>query len=449
MLNSMFQSSMKFFVLDTNVLLHDPESLHVFEEHIVILHRLVLKELDKKKNEPGLVGRNARLIAKKILTLNLEAAEVVINKQGGLLVIDKESKVKDKEDHDLQLLKYCGQLSQQFPENKVVLVTKDNYLRIHALLDGVKAEDYKHDYISEVYTGCQTTVVPGEVVDGIYDAKELSALEVYDSVSELQPNEFITLVDDTNAKHTALCRLDSDLKKLKLIDTSSNTTVCGVRPINTEQQFALDALLDPNIKLVTITGATGSGKTLLSLAAGLHLVETGCFERVYVSRKEVAVDDYQGYQPGDSKQKTDPWMAGVYCCLNEISKKMVRDYKSASYSNTTELYRYYTEEARILEPIPIAYIRGTTRQGFVLIEEAQNLRPSVLKAIITRAGKNCKLVVIGDIKQIDNEAGRFIDSYNNGLSVLIEKFKNSKLHAHIALSKTVRSALANEAEKRL
>lgn len=437
----------KIFILDTNVLLHATESLEVFQEHEVIIHLTVLNELDRKKNEPGLIGRNARTIANKLLDYAKVGAlneGVIVNPHGGTVKIDVKMPFGlSGVGTDDFLIGYAGLVQEQVKDKEVVLVSKDKYLQIKAKTLGVYVEDYLHDHAEEVYEGHINQPTTAEAINTIYREKSLPLPEVINNYKELPANLCITL---NHGNSSALCVVNTKTSSLDLVSTYNGCCVVGLKPMNAEQRYLLHLLLDPDIHLVTVAGATGSGKTLLALAAGIQQQESGLYDKVIVTRKEVAVGGNKtGFLPGDEQEKAGPWMKGIFGCLDKIAKNHISVNTRGAYNHADKPYQCYTIPG-IVTPEPLDYVRGTTFEGYTVIDEAQNFHKDDLKTLITRAGKNCKVVVCGDLGQIDT---KFLDRYSNGLSYVIDKFKGWERYAHITLKKTVRSELAKEAEQRL
>lgn len=440
----------KIFVLDTNVLLHTAESLKVFKEHMVDIHWVVLEELDRKKSDFGLVGKNARAISNQLVSLCdqdiRQGAE--INAEGGLVRVSNEffgiPEGIALADVDNFLLNYCYNL-QRTTTDQVVLITKDHNLYIKAASRKVLCELYYNDNVDEHYSGLKKLTVPAEVVSAIYAEKEISLYEAFDSNATVLPNMCVTLINEMDPQRAALCVVDSKCKRLKLISTSNSCSILGVKPVNAEQRYALHLLSDPNISLVTISGATGSGKTLLSLASGIQQVEKQLYETVIIARKEVGVGGARpAFLPGNEQEKLMPWLRGVDICLNKIARTHQPNIEKAMVGEMNSAAEYYRMTG-IVTPTTVDYVRSVTFDGFMLLEEAQNFHKADIKTLITRAGK-CKIAITGDVKQIDD---RFLDQHNNGMTHVINKMKGWESYAHIELTETVRSELAKVAEKRL
>lgn len=447
----------KTLVIDTNVLLHHPESIFVFEDNRVVISLAVINELDRKKSESGLIGKHARQVAHILLDLCLKAAAsnngetpltgITLNEAGGQLVIPETS--LDINRLDCSVDDYLIGLADRMPG---IIVSKDNYLRVKATVCGVPNETYEHDRVTENYTGHIGALAPSDLIDDLYQSVKsntsYSLMEVFDNTKGLYPNQCLTLTSETDPKQTALCIIDKKVKTFSMIKTFNGVQACNIKPLNAEQRYALHLLLDPEIKLVTINGSTGSGKTMLSLAGGIQGACDTLYENVIVTRQEVAVGgERQAFLPGDKQEKQDPWLAGIYHCLNKIAKVHQPNLGSAMSDGIDRPYKFYIVND-IVSPEVLAYIRGCTYDSYITVTEAQNCHPSILKTVVTRAGKYAKVVLEGDVKQIDCVTPRFLDEHTNGLTVTIDRWKGSEMYGHISLQKNVRSALSMEAENR-
>ncbi len=448
----------KTFVIDTNVLLHDPDAIYAFAENEVVVSLAVVGELERKKNEPGLVGKHARQVASMLLAIaqseqaqdgGLSRGVTIPNGAGGTLVIpgDLLGMPENVDEYLIDLAERLG----------AILITKDNYMRVKSHVRSVLNADYENDRVVENYTGHVEALASSDLIDCLYSGvrnhtfEEISLLEVFDSTKGLYPNQCLTIVSETDPKQTALCIIDKKVKNFSLIKTFNGIKACGIKPLNAEQRYALHLLLDPEITLVTINGSSGSGKTTLSLAAGIQGTIDGNYDNVIVTRKEVAVGgERQPWLPGDLKQKQDPWLKGIYNCLSTIAKTHQPNLDKAFSSGINRPYEYYLPEcADIVHPESIAYARGATFDAFIILTEGQNLHPAELKTLVTRAGKRAKVVLEGDPKQIDcDPSTRYLDEFTNGLSVTVDKWRGYEAYGHITLSKNVRSELSMEAEKR-
>jgi PhoH-like ATPase len=417
---------MKRFIIDTCVLLDNPNCLFTFEDNEVIIAPCVINELDSKKSEPGVLGRNSREVSRILLGLLQQPGHNI------KLYNDSEDNIEVKvDDYLIALSLYL----------EAIIVTKDNNMVLKSIARGAQAELYYNDSIESTYTGHQEVGVDLRLIDKIHQNKtqlfpiEQLGIEVY-------PNEFLTLYVEGNPKQTALCVVDSTAKAYRLIQLHSR--VQGINALNREQKFALEALLNPEIELVVISGETGSGKTLLSLAAGIDQVYRQMYESVIVTRKEVGVgSERTPWLPGDLRNKQDPWLEGIYGCLNQISKVSASS-RDINPGDINAPYEYFLQSG-IVEPKSLDYVRGATYNSYMILEEAQNFHRKELKTLTTRAGKPAKIVIIGDPHQID---ANYLNEHNNGLAVSIEVWKDWDKSAYVNLPKTERSELAKESSKR-
>jgi PhoH-like ATPase len=431
----------KNFVLDTNVLLHDPNALFKFEDNHVFIPITVIEELDHFKKDLNMLGRNARTVSKYIDRLrglgNLSDGVPLEN--GGMLKI---AFVEEGARHlppelrgdlaDNQLLGVAMTMHSREKEVPIVVITKDTNLRIKADALGIRAEDYESDRvdIDELYRGVREVPAAKEFIDRFYAAGECAPPP---GAEDLFPNEYVVL-RDASAGSSALARHDHASGKIRLLPAMKED-VWGVRPRNKEQHFALDILLDDSVKLVTLAGKAGTGKTLLAIAAGLRKTsDEEVYQRMLVSRPVLPMGKDLGFLPGDVEEKLKPWMQPIFDNVEYLfgSNRKKRQGGVRGYQELMNL--------GILEIEPLTYIRGRSIPNqFIIVDEAQNLSPHEVKTILTRAGENSKVVLTGDPYQIDNP---FVDSSSNGLSHAVEKFKGEAMAGHVLLVKGERSPLA-------
>lgn len=428
----------KFYILDTNVLLHDAGSLFAFQDNDVIIPIVAIEELDRFKKDLNEIGRNARQVSRILDNLRKRGSLVdgIDVESGGSLRIFIPSRNTTSLPTELILNKADNQIlsvAMEFKESgdkPVVLVTKDTNLRIKAEALGITAMDYETDKveISELYEGILRMAVPPDFVDRFYSEEKI----IIDD-RHLMPNEGVVLEDSSDPKHTALARYDGDKKCLVPLSLPKEG-VWDIYPRNVEQKFALDMLLNDSIKLVSLAGKAGTGKTLLALAAGLKkTADDGKYIRLLVSRPIFPLGRDIGYLPGDIMEKLTPWMQPIFDNLELI---FGGDEKGRGKHHR---YRELINQG-ILEIEPLTYIRGRSiPKQYIIIDEAQNLTPHEIKTIITRAGENTKIVITGDPYQIDNP---YIDSSSNGLTYVVERFKEENIAAHVTLTRGERSALA-------
>jgi PhoH-like ATPase len=429
----------KNYILDTNVLLHDPNSLVNFEEHNVLVPIEVIEEIDRFKRESTELGRNARMVSRMLDGFRGEGSlsSGVELPNGGKLKIafqkshghDGQAEVFAKDSVDNRILSLAASIQKAQPKNATILVSKDINLRIKANALGLLAEDYENDrvFITDLYTGMIDLTVPA---DKMASFRSNSELELNGGKTYF-PNEYCTLTDETNPKKTALTKVDtSGIRLVPIIDCREG--VWGIKPRNREQNFALDALLDDRVKLVTLMGKAGTGKTLLAMAAGLkRTVLDREFRRLVVARPTISMGKELGFLPGSLEEKLAPWMQPIHDALEMLSDlNMGHDHRRSG-----DLMR---SGSIVVEAL--SYIRGRSiANQFMIIDEAQNLTPLEAKTIITRVGHGTKIVFTGDPYQIDNP---YVDSSSNGFNYVISRFRDQAIAAHIELQKGERSELA-------
>ncbi|MGC8743785.1 MAG: PhoH family protein [Verrucomicrobiia bacterium] len=427
-------SIVKNYILDTNVLLHDPNSLMSFQENNVLIPIEVIEEIDKFKRESTDLGQNARTVSRTLDELRSKgrlSEGVKLPNNGCLRVVFVNNGFPSlvRENADNRILALALQLKKEKPEMPTIIVSKDINLRIKADAMGIEAEDYETDRvrIQDLYTGTFELEVNPQELTAFRNYGELELPEE----SNYFPNEYCTLIDKTNHKRTSLARVDQKAKKLIPIYDCKDG-VWGIKPKNREQQFALDALLDDRIKLVTLMGKAGTGKTLLAMAAGLKCTaQDRQYRRLVVARPTVSVGRELGFLPGTLEEKLDPWMQPIHDALELLADLNM----GSDLRRPAELMRSGTIVVEAL-----SYIRGRSiANQYMIIDEAQNLTPLEVKTIITRVGNGTKIVFTGDPYQIDNP---YVDSSSNGFNYLVIKFRKEAIAAHVELQRGERSELA-------
>lgn len=436
----------KFFVLDTNVILHDHDCLFQFADNDVVIPITVLEELDNFKKGNESIHYQAREFVRVIDTLDggkLFEGGVKISKDLGKLHVmlsppfhpDLGSSFDPtKADHQILNTAYTLYVMQR--RRNVVLVTKDVNLRTKAKALGLPAQDYATDKIKDIetlYKGKRALLdLPQNIIDRILADGSID-FDMLPIESALVPNEYLLL---RGPKKSALATFQHANLKIRKVEKAN---AYGIKPRNAEQAFALDALLNPDIQLVTIGGKAGTGKTLLALAAALEL--NADFQQIYLARPVVPLSNKDlGFLPGDIKSKLDPYMQPLFDNLSVIKGLF------AKQSPENELIATLQHDEK-LKINALSYIRGRSlSKTFFIIDEAQNLTPHEVKTIITRAGEGTKIVLTGDVFQIDHP---YLDAQSNGLSYLIEKMQGQELYAHITLEKGERSHLAELASNLL
>ncbi|MEK5477062.1 PhoH family protein [Paenibacillus sp. FSL R5-0407] len=434
----------KIFVLDTNVLLHDPNAIFAFDEHEVVIPAVVLEEIDSKKRNAEEIGRNARRVSRLLDGLREigHLHDGVLLESGGRLKVElnhrsflKVQEMFGEITNDNRILAVALNYHLEQQDNNeprsVVLVSKDVLVRIKADVLGLNAQDYLSDRTagpSDLYSGYSTLKVHPSVIDEFYSYRYLPIKPLGLSYN-LYPHEFVILKDEMGTGKSALLRVNWDASKLEPLYLS-NDPVWGISARNAQQRMALELLLNDEIPLVTITGKAGTGKTLLALAAGLLKVEDDHkYKKLLIARPVVPMGKDIGYLPGEKDEKLRPWMQPIYDNLE---------------------YLFDTKKSGDIEKIlmglgsiqveALTYIRGRSIPGqFIIVDEAQNLTRHEVKTIVSRVGEGSKIILMGDPEQIDHP---YLDSASNGLTYLVERFKEQGISGHITLEKGERSKLA-------
>jgi PhoH-like ATPase len=442
--------SKKVFILDTNVILHDPTCLHQFQENDVVIPLTAIEEIDHFKRGSQVINLNAREFARTLDLLtgkNLFNGGVSLGEGKGVVQVAiarglcPEIQEVFKEDNpDHRILSTAFSLHKDAGDRRhVVLVTKDVNMRMKAKALGIRAEDYTTDRVHSLdalYSGKEIIEdVDGESIESLHRAPfELPAeLFAENYKCELIPNKYFIL---RNSVRSVLAHYDAGAKMLRKVDKAQ---VSGIKPRNAEQIFAVDVLTRPSIPLVTLTGKAGTGKTLLALASAVAMRRD--YRQIYVARPLVPLSNKDmGYLPGDVESKLAPYMQPIWDNLKVIQNQYAEE--DRQYHQFDQMIR---DEKLVIEPL--SYIRGRSLQKIIfIVDEAQNLTPHEIKTIITRAGEGVKIVITGDICQIDHP---YLDAQSNGLSYLIDHFKGQSLYGHVNLEKGERSELAELASNLL
>ena len=428
------------FVLDTNVVLHDHQCLDHFQEHDVVVPITVLEELDSFKKGNDSINFSARSFIRQLdfladeglppegIPLGVGRGRLIVrHAQNGIQALDGIF-TEDTPDH--RILAVAAELQRKMPDENVVLISKDINLRMKALAVGLTAEDYitdKVDCPDDLYAG--SALIEGvseDAISALYEQPYSIDPEQVSLEEEPSANQFYIL---RNGSRSALaCQSPGD----NLLHRVRKCRAFGIDPRNAEQAFALHALLDPEIQLVTLTGKAGTGKTLLALAASLELRKK--YRQLYLARPVVPLSNRDmGFLPGDIQSKLDPYMHPLWDNLGVIKNKYVKD--SGEYKMVQDMV-----DSEKLIITPLAYIRGRSlNKVFFIVDEAQNLTPHEVKTIITRAGEGTKFIFTGDIYQIDTP---YLDSRSNGLAYLVSRMKGQSIYAHVNLVRGERSKLA-------
>lgn len=430
--------NVKNFVLDTNVLLHDPSSIFNFKENHVLIPIEVVEEVDRFKRESSELGQNARAVSRTLdgLRGSGRLSEGVKLSNGGCLrVICGEFPGGHANGHgskgtgvDSRIIAHALEVLGLHPGIPTVLVTKDINLRIRADALGLLAEDYETDRIqvTDLYTGMFERTLSPDAMAAFRASGQLDLER-----GRYFANEYCTLFEEGNPKRTTLAKVDpTGLKLVPIID--SREGVWGIKPRNREQHFALDALLDDKVKLVTLMGKAGTGKTLIALAAGLKRAAVDReFRRLVIARPTISMGKELGFLPGTLEEKLNPWMQPIHDALELLGDINM----GHEHRRTNDLMR-----SGMIMVEALSFIRGRSiANQFMIIDEAQNLTPIETKTILTRVGQGTKIVFTGDPYQIDNP---YVDSASNGFNYIVSKFREQPISAHIELQKGERSELA-------
>lgn len=428
----------KHFVLDTNILLHDPEAVFGFEDNFVWIPIVVIEEVDTFKKDGSELGRNAREVARQIDALRAlgSLTEGVPLRSGGVLRVVMTEQALPKGFHmnhlaDDRILATALHVRKHHPNEPVIFVTLDTNLRIRANVLGIEAADFdtRDIQLEDLYPAVTTIDVEEGQLSSLFDEGSLP-LPPPPEGHRFFENEYVMVQD---GRGTALARVDV-ANKLLAGTRTFKSPLWGIRPRNREQHFAMDACMHPDIHVVTLLGKAGTGKTLMALAAGLQSVaEEQRYQRLLVSRPIVPMGRDIGYLPGSVDEKLKPWMQPIY---DNVDFLMAQNTKVKKTSRGVE---ELTRQG-LLEIEPLTYIRGRSIAAqYMIVDEAQNLSPHEIKTILTRAGEGTKVIFTGDPFQIDNP---YIDSISNGLTYLVDRFRGERIAASVSLRKGERSKLA-------
>jgi len=432
----------KTFVIDTNVFLHDPRALYAFENNNIVIPMIVLEEIDRKKDRMDSVGSNARRTCRILDELRATGclrSGVQLPTGGTLRVLsvdEFQGVLPDELNDNLpdnMIISVAVGLRDKHDE-QVEVVTKDINMRIKCNVVGMKCDDYLRYRVAsdtdELFTGVRMLELPDDVVEQLHEDRRANVADI-EASRPLLPNEFIV-----DTEHELAARVDPGGNQILVVNEQKSFS--WLSPRNLEQKFAMKLMFDDRIKLVSLIGPAGTGKTLIAVACALDLmIEQDKYSKLVISRPIQPVGKDIGYLPGTKQEKMDPWVQPIY---DNIEYLMGRRGKLDS------MFHMWVEQGKI-EIEAISYMRGRSiANALMIIDEAQNLSAHELKTIVTRAGEGTKIVLTGDIQQIDNA---YIDAVDNGLSYVIEKFKNEPESAHITLQKGERSELATKAAELL
>ncbi|MBK8875645.1 MAG: PhoH family protein [Bacteroidetes bacterium] len=433
----------KVFVIDTSAILFDHHAIHNFKEHDVAIPITVLEEIDRFKKGNDVINFEAREFIRNIDKLSGQFSlqdwiplngptkgkiKVLMHEKAGI----DANQVFGEKKADHNILNAALHLKEQMPERKVILVSKDINLRLKAKSLNLQAEDYNTGKVKDIeglYTG-KTVIenVNKKFIDQIYKDGYCNFSELVKKGKPIANHYYI--LRSKYESNSALACFNPTIGRLERV---MKETAYGISPRNAEQTFAMHAVLNPDVKLVTIQGVAGTGKTLIALASALQMKQS--YRQIYLARPIVPLSNKDiGYLPGDIKSKINPYMEPLWDNLKFIQ---------GQYKETDKEFQKITDmvDNEKLHITPLAYIRGRSLSNICfIIDEAQNLTPHEVKTIITRAGENTKIIFTGDVNQIDTP---YLDSHSNGLSHIIDKLKGNNLYAHITLERGERSELAN------
>ena len=439
------KKSRKLFVLDTSVLLYDKHSVHAFPENDVIIPIIVLDELDRFKEKTGVVGESARYVNRYLDDLRSQG-----DLHEGILIEETNQTIRveldghedvpsflNKNSSDNKIISCALYVQNKNKYKKTVVVTKDINFRVKCDAIGLSAEDYYKDKVLEsddqMYTGFSDIEVDSkEIIDRLYESDKDE--ELCDQIKEyagrdFYENEFLCIKHE----NASFLGMFSQGKILKIKNEKEFKALLSVNSKNREQLYALNALMNDNIDLVTITGLAGSGKTFITLMAAMSGMSSGKYDRIVITRNVQPVGKDIGFLPGDLNEKMMPWMSPIMDNFRHAFKDKDLGYFEVMLKQGT------------LEIAPLSYMRGRTFSNtFLIFDEAQNATIHEIKTVVTRIGENSKIVLLGDTDQIDTP---YIDSLSNGLTIISEKFKNEKVAAHVRLKKGERSYLSAIAAK--
>jgi PhoH-like ATPase len=441
----MAKKKRKIFIIDTNVLLHDYQSIYKFQENDVIIPIVVLEELDRFKKGNDQINFHAREFTReldKISGDNLLSEGIPLGEDLGSLFIetgkefsDRVSKSFPEKTSDHRILAIADYVCTKNKDVSVALITKDINLRMKAKSLGIMAQDYENDKVANIddlYRGIDTiSDIDSEKIDRLYEEPEGVSAEEMDFPITPEGHQFYIL------KNNGSSALAHYHPVTRVVNRIMKQTTYGIDPRNAEQTFAIEALTNPDIQLVALTGKAGTGKTLLALASALQ--QHRRYKQIFLARPIVPLANRDlGFLPGDVKEKIEPYMQPLFDNLTVIKHKF--SHQSPEFVRINDMIK---EEKLVITPL--AYIRGRSLSNiFFIVDEAQNLTPHEVKTIITRAGEDTKMIFTGDIEQIDSP---YLDTGSNGLSYLSDKMKGQDIFAHVNLLKGERSFLSELASR--
>jgi PhoH-like ATPase len=431
---------MKNYILDTTVLLYDAQAMFRFFENNVIIPITVIEDIDHFKKDISEIGRSARQTSRYLDDLRKKASiatgvkldnggTIFVKISSGTAVRRLPDELRDR-NRDNMILAIALDVKERAENIPTIFVSKDINLRIKADALGLNVEDYESEKvdIEELYSGYREIRTDHESIE------KFKISGIIDTDLELFPNQYVTLINNSDPAQIAYGRYDLHKNAIMRLTTESKSGIWRISPKNREQIFAMDALMNDDIQLVTLVGKAGTGKTLLAVAASLYkTVDENVYSRILISRPTLPMGKDIGFLPGTVEEKLTPWM---YPIVDNVELIMRRENRgSRNIRGFKELV-----EMGVLVLEPLTYIRGRSiHNQYLILDEAQNLTPHEIKTIITRVGDGTKIVVTGDPYQIDNP---YIDSSSNGLTYVVERFKSQEVSAHLLFSKGERSRLS-------
>ena len=468
----------KNFVLDTNVLLHDPDCLDRFGDNHICIPLEVLCELDKFKNEQSERGASARSVHRKLAALFAKhpenATTGIPNREGGSVrlvpaqptasnrsaVVEELLAVFEGQVSNDNRILICTQLISEKNTAPTILVTKDLNLQLKAHAIGIPCEDYQNDKVDSAQVGAASPMVVEIKPNDLQRFASTGGLDLPPHVRRISPNEYVLLKAGDKRTMPARMGVDGAFHKLNIPEQIRIQRGAPLRPLNLGQQCFLDALLNPEISLVTCYGQAGTGKTLLAVASALHLTFDGVYNGVTVSRPVIPMGDTLGFLPGSLEEKLDPWLKPVYDALEFLltpeqgsakrkqaqrpQRKGGPDFPSAGGGKRS--YDPFLESG-LIEIEALCYIRGRSIPNrFFILDEAQQLTPLEAKTIVTRMARGSKLVLVGDPAQIDNP---YVDRLSNGLVYTRDRLRDEACSTHVTLERGERSQLAEAAARKM
>lgn len=462
--NEQRDTRVKYFVVDTNVLLHNPNSLYMFEENHVVIPFAVLEELDKFKKQNDDVGRNCREVIRNLDQLRMKgrlADGVEWNGNGGTVSVSFADEDRPHYLHeevaDNRIIGVAHALKES--GKRTILISKDINVRLKTDALGIATEDFEAQKVNadSLYTGYVSVAVPSEIIDQLYEEKQIVLDDVQPYLTEELPtgekteielaaNQYVQFRSINDESHTGLARRLADTDHLIPIQ-APRKPVFGIMSRNVQQIMAMDLLLDDEIKLVTLLGMAGTGKTLLALAAGMtKLMQEQRYDKLLVARPIMPMGRDIGYLPGDKDDKLEQWMQPIFDNLAYLMSTRGAGLQHADSRPAEHRIRQLVDSGQVVLEA-LTYIRGRSiPHQFIIIDEAQNLTPHEVKTIVSRVGEGTKIILTGDVAQIDNP---YLDASSNGLTYMIDRLKGQAMVGHVTLARTERSELASLAAANL